>query len=129
TATRTVNNTGRSDHIAARLLDRFDAFARRQAGRDDIFDHDDLLARLDREATTQLELAVHALDIHGAHLQVLGGFVTRDNAADSGRNRRVNRTNRSHDLLGQRLAQTLATLAIHEDKVLLEEDGAVQTRG
>src|SRR5690606_3624994 len=41
----------------------------------------------------------------------------------------INRPNRRRDLVGQRLAQTLAAATVHEDQVLLQEDRAVQARG
>src|SRR5690606_17619780 len=125
-AARTVDDAGGGDDFAARLLDRSDAFARRQTRGDDVLDHDDLLPRPDGEAATQFEFAALALDVHGADVQVLGRLIAGDDAADGGRDRRVDRPDRGDDLFGQRLAQALAAGAVHEDQVLLQEDRAVQ---
>ena len=65
--------------------ERVDAFADREAGRDDVLDDDHLLARRDLEAAAELELAVDALGVDRGDAEVPGGLVAGDDAADGGR--------------------------------------------
>jgi hypothetical protein len=71
-AARAVDDAGRGDHVAAGVLDRGDALARRQAGGDDVLDHHDLLAGLQVEAAAELEAAALALDIDRGDVQASG---------------------------------------------------------
>jgi hypothetical protein len=80
-APRPVDDAGGRHDLAARLADRLDAFARRQAGGDDVLDHDNALARLDRKAAPQLELAALAFDVERADLQMPRGLIAWDDPA------------------------------------------------
>ena len=54
-AARAVDQAGRADDLARMFGDRRQAFARRQAGGDDVLDHQHARARRDDEAAPQLE--------------------------------------------------------------------------
>ena len=70
---------------APSAFDGLDAFADREAGRDDVLDDDDLLAGRDLEAAAELELALDALGVDRRHAEMPRRLVAGDDAADGGR--------------------------------------------
>ena len=80
-AARAVDQAAGRHDLGAGLLDGGDAFARRDAGGDDVFHHQHLLALFQGEIAAQLELAVHPLDIHGGQAQLAAHFIARHDAA------------------------------------------------
>src|SRR3546814_10372451 len=77
---RAVDERGFGDHLAARGRDTRHRFARRQAGGDDILDHQHLGAGVDGEAAAQFEGAGRALDEDRGLAERAAHFVADDDA-------------------------------------------------
>jgi hypothetical protein len=85
-ATAAIDQRSGSDREAAFLFDDTDRFARRAAGRPDVFDDEDALAGVQLEATTKRHLAgTVAFDEQCANAQSARDFVSDDDATQSGR--------------------------------------------
>src|SRR5690606_93030 len=126
---RAVDDAGCRYHLGAQFPKAFDRLADRKAGRDDVFDDDDASARFDLEAA-QAELASLALDPNRRHAEVARCLVGGDQTADGRSDHVVDAA--WHALAnqrGQRAAQPLGLVGMHEDARLLQEDGTAQTGG
>ena len=108
------------------LGERREALARREAGGDDVLDHQHPRARRNREAAPEPEDAVLALDEDRLGAEPARRLVARHDAADRGRSDDVDRAERRARLLGQRPAQPLGARRILEDEHLLQEDRRMQ---
>ena len=85
-AARAVDQAGRADDAAWMLGDRRQAFARRQAGGDDVLDHQHARAGRDGEAAPQREDAVLALDENRLGPEPARRLVAGHDAAERRRN-------------------------------------------
>mgnify|MGYP000976197690 CR=1 FL=1 len=117
-----------ADEFAGMRPKRIDAFARRQARGDDVFNHQHARAGRNLEAATQRELAVLALDEDRLGAQLPCGLVTGNDAANRRRDDDVDLAERRFRLLGQGATELFRPFRILEDEHLLEEDGAAQPR-
>ena len=84
-AVRPVDYRGGSDNLSAVRFQCGDAFTRRAAGCDDIFDYEDTLAGLDRKSTPQRHFAILPLGPDKSLAGGRGRGITDDQTADRGR--------------------------------------------
>jgi hypothetical protein len=125
-AAAAVDNRACTDDVRARGTCGFDRLARGSAGRDDIFDDDDPLTRLDGESAPQRHHAVLPLGEHRAHPERAADFLADDNAADR---------RREHGLysaiakpVGECGAERLGFARMLKDQRALHVTGAVSAR-
>src|SRR3569832_296563 len=122
-----IDQTRGRNRLAAGGADRFQAFARRDAGRDDVFHHQHRLVLFKMEIAAELELAVDALDIHRRQTELAAHLIAWHDAAN--RRRHDGREFRFHffaHLGGERLAELRGPLGILEHQRLLQEGVGVQ---
>src|SRR5690348_9685802 len=81
-AAGTVDQTRRRDRFAAGGANRLEAFARRNASRDDIFHHQYRLVLFEMEIAAEQELAVDAFDIHRRQTELAAHLIAWHDAAN-----------------------------------------------
>ena len=128
-AARAVDEAGGADDRAGMLGDRRQAFARRQAGRDDVLDHQHPRARRDRKAAPQLEFAGLALDEYRLGAEPARRLVAGHDAAERRRDHDVDVAERRSRLRGQRAAQPRGARRILEHHHLLQKHRRMQPGG